>query len=112
MRTLMLALFALTAFGQEETVMVTCRAKPGAEANLQRVLADHWTTIRDLKLVTAAPHTSLRGIDPTGKTYFVEIFTWKDAKIPDHAPEVVQKLWSEMNNLGTIEIAEVTRWKN
>ena len=112
MRLLLLALFALTAFAQEETVMVTCRAKPGAEANLQRVLASHWKTIRDLKLVTSAPHTSLRGVDGGGKTYFVEIFTWKDAKIPDHAPDAVQKLWSEMNDLGTIEIAEVTPWKN
>ena len=111
MRMLLLALFALTAFAQEETVMVTCHAKAGAEAGLQRVLAKHWETIRDLKLVTAAPHMSLRGIDAEGKTYFVEIFTWKDATIPDHAPAAVQKLWSEMNGLGAIQIAEVTPWK-
>ena len=26
----------------------------------------------------------------TGQTYFVEIFTWRDGAIPDHAPPAIQ----------------------
>ena len=37
---------------QPETVMVTLRAKPGAEADLERVVARHWTTAREMKLVS------------------------------------------------------------
>ena len=46
-----------------------------------------------------------------GETYFVEIFTWRDAAIPDHAPPAIQSIWAEMNKLVEgrgIEIAEVT----
>ncbi len=117
MKTLLLILFAASGFAQDaakpETVMVTCHAKKGAEADLQRVLARHWSTIRDLKLVTGSTHVSLRGVDGEGKTYFVEIFTWRDGSVPDHAPASVQAIWSEMNGLVEgrgVEIAEVTPW--
>ena len=43
-----------------ETVMVTFHAKAGAEAQLARVIADHWKTASDLKLVTSSPHLTLR----------------------------------------------------
>jgi hypothetical protein len=115
MKTLLLTILAFAASAQHsgprpETVMVTCHAKSGAEAELQRVLTRHWTTVRDLKLVRDAPHMSLRGVE-NGETYFVEIFTWRDAAIPDHAPAPVQAIWAEMNKLVDgrgIEIAVVT----
>jgi hypothetical protein len=114
MRTILLTILALAASAQQnarpETVMVTCHAKPGAEAELQRVLTRHWTTARDLKLVRDTPHMRLRGLE-NGQTYFVEIFTWRDAAIPDHAPAAIQSIWAEMNQLvggRGIEIAEVT----
>jgi hypothetical protein len=114
MKTLLLALVALGAFAQTarkpETVMITCHAKPGAAADLQRALDRHWTTIRDLKLVTAAPHVRLKGVDAAGTVYFVDIFTWRDESIPDHAPEAVQTIWSELNRLATVDIAEVQPW--
>jgi hypothetical protein len=34
-----------------------------------------------------------------GKTYFVEIFTWRDANIPDAPPAAIQNIWAEMNQL-------------
>src|SRR5438067_12389617 len=114
MRTILLTIFALAASAQQrphpETVIVTCHAKAGAEAELQRVLARHWRTARDLKLVLETPHMRLRGVE-NGQTYFVEIFTWRDAAIPDHAPPAIQSIWAEMNKLVDgrgIEIAEVT----
>ena len=82
-----------------ETVMVTLRAKPGAEADLGRVLERHWATARSLNLVRQTPHLTLRGTEDGDKTYFVEIFTWRDAAIPDAAPPAIQAIWAEMNRL-------------
>jgi hypothetical protein len=87
------------AADQPETVMVTFRAKPGAEADLARVIASHWQTVKELKLVTSAPHVSLRGTEEGNKTYFVEIFTWRDSSVPDFAPQAIKKIWAEMNAL-------------
>jgi hypothetical protein len=114
MRMIVLLILALAASAQQsahpETVMITCHAKAGAEAELQRVLTRHWNSASDLKLVRDTPHIRLRGVE-NGHTYFVEIFTWRDAEIPDHAPPAIQSIWAEMNKLVEgrgIEIAEVT----
>ena len=43
-----------------------------------------------------------------GRTYFVEIFTWRDESIPDNAPAPIRAVLDEMNQLAEkIEIAEV-----
>jgi hypothetical protein len=109
MRLVLLLLLSISALAQKaETVMVTCYAKSGSEAELARVLARHWTTVRDLKLAADAGHLTLRGKQVGGQTFFVEIFTWRDASIPDNAPAPVQALWAEMNQLSDkVEIAEV-----
>ena len=100
---------------QPETVMITFRAKPGAETELARVIARHWTTAREQKLVGAKPHVTLSGDEGGGKTYFVDIFTWRDARIPDSAPAEIRKIWEEMNRLveargghAGIELAQVS----
>jgi hypothetical protein len=109
MKAVLLFLFSISAFAQKaETVMVTCYAKSGSESELARVLARHWTTVRDLKLAADAGHLTLRGKQVGGQTFFVEIFTWRDAAIPDNAPPPVQAIWAEMNQLADkIEIVEV-----
>jgi hypothetical protein len=84
---------------QPETVMVTLRAKPGSGAALQHVLAEHWATARKLNLVRAAPHVTLRYDEEGGKSRFVDIFTWRDAAIPDKAPAEIRALWDRMNSL-------------
>jgi len=84
---------------QPETVMVTFRAKPGAEAELARVIASHWRAASELDLVTPTQHVTLRGTEDGHKTYFVEVFTWRDASIPDAAPATIRKIWSQMNAL-------------
>jgi hypothetical protein len=51
-------------------------------------------------------------VDGEGKTYSIEIFTWRDASIPDHAPAAVLSLWQEMKEPVEgrgVEIALVTR---
>lgn len=99
-----LALLVVAAVGSAqkpvpETVMVTFRAKAGAETELAAVIARHWTTGSALGLFESSPHLTLRGSDPDRKTYFVEVFTWRDAAIPDHAPPAIQAIWGDMNRL-------------
>jgi hypothetical protein len=84
---------------QPETVMVTLHAKPGVEKELARVIANHWATARRMKLVRNAPHLSLRGMEDGNKVYFIEIFTWREANVPDAAPPEIRKIWDEMNRL-------------
>jgi len=94
-----LAAVATTAAPADpETVMVTLRAKAGAEAELAKVIADHWTTARRLDLVRPDPHVTLKGQD-AGGTYFIDIFTWRDASIPDNAPAEIKRIWDDMNRL-------------
>ena len=99
----LVALVAMMACGLSmaadtpETVMVTLRAKPGAEAALARAIEKHWETARAHKLVTDAPRLTLRGVEEDGRVYFVDIFTWRDEKIPDAAPAAIQAIWKEMN---------------
>jgi hypothetical protein len=40
----------------------------------------------------------VRGVDSQNLPYFVEIFTWKSAEIPDHAPAEVRAVWQELEN--------------
>jgi hypothetical protein len=98
-----------------ETVMITLRAKAGAEAELAQVIADHWATATKMNLVNAEPHVTVRTKGAAGKICFVDIFTWRDRDIPDNAPPAITKIWEEMNRLTEsrdgrpgIDIAEVT----
>jgi hypothetical protein len=82
-----------------ETVISTFYAKPGAEAGLERVLAQHWATARRMNLMLDTPHVTLRGVDDNKKTYFIDVFTWRDAGIPDAVPPEIKSIWDEMNKL-------------
>jgi hypothetical protein len=87
------------AAGEPETVMVTLHAKPGGEEELGRVIANHWTTARQMNLVQDSPHVSIRGMEDGDKAYFIEIFTWRNARVPDAAPAGIRKIWDDMNRL-------------
>jgi hypothetical protein len=88
-------------FAEEpETVMITLRARAGAERALTAVLARHYDVAHRLNLLAPdAPHVTLRALDEGGKPYFVEILTWRDGEVPDHAPSEIQAIWREMNGL-------------
>jgi hypothetical protein len=93
---------AQTRREEPETVMITLRAKAGAEAELAQVIARHWDTAQRLKLVTNAPHVTLRGTeaaDGAMRTFFVDVFTWRDASIPDAAPKEILAIWADLNRL-------------
>ena len=76
---------------QPETVLVTLHAKPGSEAALQAVLTRHWSTARALNLVRDSPHVTLREAEDGNTTRFIDIFTWRDAAIPDAAPAPIPR---------------------
>ncbi len=79
--------------------MITLHAKPGSEAELEQVIARHWGTARAMKLVKDAPHLTIRGMEEGNKAYFIDVFTWRDASIPDAPPAEITKIWGEMNRL-------------
>lgn len=81
-----------------ETVIITYQVKPDAEADLSRVIVEHWLVARHLRLVLPSPHILLRGGDK-GKRYMVEILTWRDGSVPDNAPDAITRLWQMMNLL-------------
>ena len=82
-----------------ETVVITFHAKPGAEAELARVIEKHWTVAREMKLVNDSPHLTLRRAEEGNRVSFTDIFTWRDAAIPDDAPAAIQDIWARMNQL-------------
>src|SRR5262245_57254480 len=94
------ALSQVATAGQPETVMITLHPKPGAEAALVQTIARHYETARKLNLLRdETPHLTLQATDDQGKTYFVDIFAWRDAAVPDNAPGEILAIWKEMNGL-------------
>jgi hypothetical protein len=81
-----------------ETVMITLCAKPGADAELTRVIATHWQVARRLDLVQPAPHVTVRTSD-RATSCFIDIFTWRDEEIPDNAPAEIKAVWDDMTRL-------------
>jgi hypothetical protein len=90
---------AAHASDEPETVLVTFHAQPGQETALLQVLRDDRATLRRLHLVDEAPFVLARATDPGGAVRYVEIFTWKSAEIPDHAPPEVRANWDRMQKL-------------
>jgi len=81
---------------EPETVYCVSSVKPGRESAYAELRAKAWAIYRRLDLVLPKPHLVVRGVDDAGKTYFAEIFTWKDAAIPDHAPREVREIWRRL----------------
>ena len=110
MRKLLLILaFATAAYADKpETVITTYYPKAGKQDEMLRILRDAWSVYTKMNLVTGA-HQLYRAQPEGGKTYFVEIFTWRDENIPDNAPPEVRKVWAEMHaNTDKLEFAEIT----
>jgi hypothetical protein len=84
---------------QPETVVITLHAKPGAAAELEKVVARHWDTARRLKLVQESGHMTMRGTEQGNQVFLMEVFTWRDGSIPDTAPPEITAIWAEMNRL-------------
>jgi hypothetical protein len=78
--------------------LCTYRIKRGKEEEFTGLLGRHWPTLRDMELVENTPSQVFRGTDDSGKTYFVEILTWKDSEMPNRAHELpaVMAVWEPM----------------
>jgi hypothetical protein len=81
-----------------ETIYSIAHVKRGMEKQYAELSAKTWAIYRKLDLVLPAPHVVVRGVDSQNLPYFVEIFTWKSADIPDHAPAEVRAVWQELEN--------------
>lgn len=79
-----------------ETVLITYHVKPGKEADLEDILRRAWEVYQREHLVFADPHLIVRDKESGDKTIMVEVFTWVSHSAPDHAPDSVKALWSEM----------------
>ena len=82
-------------------VICTYRVKEGAEEQFVDLLRKHWPTLHAQGLTTDEPAQAFQGKDESGKTYFVEVFHWKDDKAPDlaHHNPAVMSVWEPMGGL-------------
>jgi hypothetical protein len=81
-----------------ETIFSTYYVKRGMEAKFAELNAKTWALYRKLDLALPTPHVVVRSVDSSNLPYFVEIFTWRSADIPDHAPPEVRAVWQELEN--------------
>jgi hypothetical protein len=84
---------------ETETVLLTYQVQSGKEGDVAKILKADWAALQKYRLVQEKPHLVLRGEDDAGKTYFVEIFTWKSADAADHVPAEIGALWDQLQKL-------------
>ncbi len=93
------------------TVLVTYRPKKGKERAFPSILKRHWPALKAARLVTSTRPRTWRATDKrSGRTYFVEMFAWKDAKASDlaHRTPEVMAVWGAMGPLlASMDIAVV-----
>lgn len=80
-----------------ETVLITYYPAPGNDKELEAALAHAWQVYEKNHMVYNEPHTVVRGDEGQGKSYYVEIFTWK--KSPSHPSTDVSAAWSHEQSL-------------
>ena len=74
-----------------DIVIVAYCPKPGCEAALTELLADHVPHLRRLGLATDRPATVMRAADGT----MIEVFEWRDGAIQTaHSLPEIQQLWA------------------
>lgn len=88
--------------GSPVTVLVTYRPKKGKEARFLTLLKRHWPTLEKAGLVAPSPPRIWKASDKrTRRTYFVEMFEWRDARASDtaHRTREVMAVWGPMEPL-------------
>lgn len=83
-------------------VLVTYRPKKGKERAFLSILKRHWPTLERARLVTSSRPRVWRATDKrSGRTSFLEMFAWKDARASGAAHETpeVMAVWGPMEPL-------------
>src|SRR5512135_1087975 len=96
--TLLLAAVPVLAVAPPETIVSIERPKHGKEADLLAAIREAHAVYERLNAVTG-PFTLYRGSDEIGGVYFIEIFTWRSADIPDNAPPEIRAAWAKLESL-------------
>ena len=105
MRTLPLYLLLLllacdTANAAEpETIYGVAHVRKGAAEQFRLVERESWDVYLRLGLVRPDLHVVLQGVEDVDKPFFLVVFTWKSADIPEHAPQEVLDVWAKMRAL-------------
>ncbi len=86
-----------------KSVRMLCsyRPKPGREDELFALVRRHWPALHAAGLVTSEPAIVYRATDKrSGRTFFVEIFSWADAQASASAHETraVRAIWDPMED--------------
>ncbi len=82
-------------------MLCSYRPKPGREEDLLALVRRHWPALHAAGLVTSEPATVYRAIDKrSGRTFFVEIFSWADeqASAAAHETRAVRAIWDPMED--------------
>jgi quinol monooxygenase YgiN len=81
------------------TMLCTYRPKKGKAKELLSLVRKHWRTLNSVGLATKQPASIYRATDKkSGRVYFVEIFSWRDAQasaVAHQTPEVMA-IWEPM----------------
>jgi hypothetical protein len=81
------------------TMLVSYYPKPGSEDELLGLIHKHWPTLDRLGLVSQQAPQVWRARDKrTDRTFFVEMFQWKDGQASDvaHQSPEVMAIWEPM----------------
>ena len=93
------------------TMLVSYFPKKGKESNLLRLIKKHWAVLNSEGLVSKMPPQVWRATEKvTRRTYFVEIFQWKNDKASGvaHQTSGVVAIWEPMGVvLDRMELAQI-----
>jgi hypothetical protein len=84
------------------TSIARYRVKPGCESEFLEIVDRHWTTLREVELVTDREPEVYAGKDKrTGDPLVVEVFDWvdEDASTRAHTHPLVSRVWEAMGPL-------------
>ncbi len=100
---------------ETETVLSTYHVRSGQEQPFLAAANRAWALYRRLDAVLPRPHLLAKRVEDAGDLVYVEVFTWRSADIPDHAPAEIKAVWKELEALcrrpdgkSGIEYAELT----
>jgi hypothetical protein len=80
-----------------EIVIALYKAKPGREADLEKLIAQHVPVLKELELITSRPRLTMKSADDT----YMEIIEWVDVDAAEKAHEhpAVAKIWEGMASI-------------